>query len=363
MALTLTALNVGAINFQAAAAIVLGSETGTTIKIVLSAIGGNAIKKRVVLGNLIFNIFLTVFAFIFLKPILILITNFFNISDPLIGLVTFSSLINLLGIIIFLPILNPFAKFLERFYKDSNSSAALYIGHANINEPETALDLFRRETEYFIHSSMIFNLNLFEIDASLLQKHPEFENINDKKIIFSKTMEEKYEFLKQLQGELQAFYLELRAKLKEEESSQLNQFISAVRSSMYSVKSIKDVESNITNLKNSSKDIKFDFFMSHKKETKELYHQLNSLMILGKKESFDKLQDVFNVIQTNYSSALNNFYKDAQQSPIEDLDITTAINFNRELFTSNKAMLMAVKDFLLEEKQAEDFNVIPVYHT
>ena len=40
--------------------------------------------------------------------------------------------------------------------------------------------------------------------------------------------------------------------------------------------------------------------------------------------------------------------------------MTTVINFNRELYTSNKAMLIAVKDFLLEEKQTEDFNEIPL---
>jgi phosphate:Na+ symporter len=42
--------------------------------------------------------------------------------------------------------------------------------------------------------------------------------------------------LKQLQGELQVFYLELRPKLQSEQYSNLNQLISAVRSSMHSVK-------------------------------------------------------------------------------------------------------------------------------
>jgi phosphate:Na+ symporter len=40
--------------------------------------------------------------------------------------------------------------------------------------------------------------------------------INDERNFDSKTPEEKYEFLKQLQGELKAFYLKLRAKLNSE---------------------------------------------------------------------------------------------------------------------------------------------------
>jgi phosphate:Na+ symporter len=363
MALTLSALHAGVVDFPTAAAIVLGSETGTTIKIVLGAIGGNASKKRVALGNILFNIILTIIAFLLLKPILLLITDIFNIKDSLIGLVTFSSLINLLAILIFLPTLNLYAKFLERFFKDSDGSTAAFIGHASINEPETALDLFRRETKYFIHNSMLFNLELFKINTTSLEKNTDYKDINEKRNFFSKTEEEKYEFLKQLQGELQAFYVALRTKLEGEKQAELNQLISAVRSSMHSVKSVKDIGTNITNLRHSSKEIKYNFFIHHKKETENLYLQLNAFLSDDKKASFEELQNIFDSIQNNYSTALNDFYTEAQQAPIENLDITTIINFNRELFTSNKAMLMAVKEMILDEKQAEFFNEIPKYKT
>ena len=363
MALTLSALHAEAIGFAPAAAIVLGSETGTTIKILVGSIGGIAAKKRVALGNFFFNVFLSVFAFALLKPILLLITDIFKIKDELIGLVTFSTLINLVSIMIFLLFLNPFAKLLEKFFKDTDASTAAFLGHADIKEPETALDLFRRETEYFIHNSILFNLALFDIDTKLLSGNPEFKPINEKRKFFSKSPEEKYEFLKQLQGELQAFYLDLRTTLQDAQYAQLSQLISAVRSAMHSAKSMNDIGSNITNLRHSSTDIKFNFFTHHKKETEDLYQQLKALMEQKTKPYFEKLQSIFTVIQDNYSFSLNNFYKEAQNASIGNLDITMALNFNRELFTSNKALLMAVKDFLLEEKEAEDFNEIPVYKT
>lgn len=363
MALTLSALHAGAIGFAPAVAIVLGSETGTTIKLMLSATGGSASKKRVALGNFLFNVFLTVFTFIWLKPILFLITGIFAINDPLIGLVTFSSLTNLLGIAIFLPLLNPFAKFLERFFKDSDESAAVFIGNANIAETETSLDLFRREIDYFIFSSMLYNLSMFEVDIKLLQDRPDFNTIINKRKFLSQTSEEKYEYLKQLQGELQAFYLKLRNELHEEQLSQVNQLISSVRSSMYSVKSMKDIGNNIANLRRSSKDIKFDFFMHYKRIIEKLYVQLNEILCLAGKESLKNLQHLYNDILNNYSFALNNFYKEAQYASIEEIDITIVLNFNRELFTSNKAILMAIKDFLLKEKEATDFNEILVHKT
>jgi len=361
MALTLSAIHTGAINFPSAAAIVLGSEVGTTIKILLSAIGGSASKKRVVLGNLLFNSFLTIFVFAFLNPILFLITDIFNINNPLIGLVTFSSLINLSSIIIFLPFLDLFVKFLERFFKNSGDSAATYINHANVSEPETALDLFRKETVCFIQQSMHFNLEIFSINSKSLNCNSEFKNIKTKQNLFSKTIEEKYENLKRLQGEMQSFYLGLRGKLNESENVELNQLISAVRASMHSVKSITDVESNITNLKRSSKNVKYDFFIYHKKETEDLYQRLNVIIGHESIESFEKLQSIFQDIENRYTISLTDFYQDVQDSPLDNLDMTTAINFNRELFTSNKALVMAIKDLVLNEVQAETFNHLPIY--
>jgi phosphate:Na+ symporter len=363
MALTLSAIHAGAIGFPVAAAIVLGSETGTTIKVLFSSIGGTSAKKRVALGNLIFNIALTIAAFALLHPILLLITKGFSITDPLIGLVTFSSLINLFSLILFLPFLNPFSRFLERFFTDSDASAAAFIGHATTAEPLTALDLFRRETANFLHLSMLYNLSQFAIDFKALLHNLDDGELKRSQDFISKTQEENYIFLKQLQGEMQAFYVALRLKLDGEPHDQLNQLISAVRSSMFSVKCMQDIESNIHNLRRSSKSIKFDFYLHHQKETEALYGQFHALLSSQETVTFQTLQTLFNTIEHNYTSSLNDFYKEAHHASLEDIDLTTVLNFNRELFTSNKAMLMALKDYLLEEQQAALFNEIPVYRS
>lgn len=363
MALTLSALHSGAIEFPAATAIVLGSETGTTIKILLSAIGGNAAKKRVVLGNFIFNIVLTVLAFACLTPILNLITNVFNIKDPLIGLVTFSSLVNLLSVLIFLPFLQPFVHFLERFFKTTDAAFAAFIGHATTSEPETALDLYKRDVEYFMYNCMLLNLEQFDLDTSDMEEHTVFKALNDSRKFMPKTKDEKYAFLRQFQGELQSFYLELRVKLEDEENVQLNQLVSVARSAMYAVKSINDITSDISNLSHSSKDIKYDFFVQQKNEIKVLYAKMYAVLQQKEDPSFETMQMLFNTIATSYSLALSSFYKEAQRSPIEDIDMTIALNVNRELFTANKAMLMAVKDFSLNEKEALRFNELTTYKT
>lgn len=356
MALTLSAIHAGAVNFPAAAAIVLGSETGTVIKLLLGSVGGTASKKRVATGNLFFNVFLTISAFIFLKPILYLITDLIGIHDPLIGLVTFSSLINVMAVMLFLPFLDRFAKFLERLYKESDAAIAAFIGHADTQEPETSLDLLQKESEYFIYNAMLFNVSLFDIDTAPFIAHADFQTINERKRFFIKTDDEKYDFLKKLQGELQAFYLEIRGGLSAEQHQHADQLVAAVRNAMYAVKSIKDISSNISNLKRSSKDLKFDFFQFHKKENEELYKKINTLFNQKNKVSPENIKPILDKVNDNYSTSLKNFYHDAESAPVEDLDLTTAINFNREIYASNKAIVMTLKDFLLEGPQTADFN-------
>jgi phosphate:Na+ symporter len=205
---------------------------------------------------------------------------------------------------------------------------------------------------------MLFNISLLGIDIQPWKEHPQFQVLNLERKFFDLTSDEVYTLLKSHQGEIQSFYLQLRGKLNEARSAELNQLVTAARSAMHSAKSMRDVAANISNLSKSSKDIKYNLFLQQREKTELLYQKLYALITTKSAMEEEELHNIFNEIQDNYTSTLNKFYKEAQQTPLISLDITTAINFNRELYTSNKAMLMAVKDFLLTEKDAVHFNHI-----
>lgn len=362
-ALTLSALNAGVIDIYSSAAIVIGSETGTTIKIILGAVGGNLSKKRLAIGNFLFNLLITIPAFIFLEKIVWLITEAGGIQDPLIALVSFASFINFTGILLFLPTLDLFTKRIEKIVHHDNSGVTLFIEDSGSKQQGSVIDLLEKETEYFINKCMTFNLKLFDLTTGLLFEHPEFMSRINASGFHGKSTAEKYEVLKEHLGKIQSYYMEFRDKVEPEQRSRLDQLASSARSAMHSVKSMKDIEKNIQNLERSSKDIKHNLFEKHRTRLKEIYEPLNELLIHHDTSGFKALETVFMNIQENYTESLNEFYKDAMHAPIVDQDITTVINFNRELFTSNKAMLMAVKELILNEKQSESFNGIPVYRT
>jgi len=80
IAITLSALYSGILSLPAAMAIVLGSEVGTTIKLFVASIKGTADKKRVAVGNFIFNVFNSGLILLFLLPLQQFITDVIKMS-------------------------------------------------------------------------------------------------------------------------------------------------------------------------------------------------------------------------------------------------------------------------------------------
>jgi phosphate:Na+ symporter len=117
IAITLTAIYVGALTLPAAAAVVIGSEVGTTIKILLWGMTGSADKKRVAWGNFIYNIFTSVVAFLGLDWVLYFIKHIAGVTDPLVSLVFFQSSVNIISIILFVPFLTGFSNWLEKTFR------------------------------------------------------------------------------------------------------------------------------------------------------------------------------------------------------------------------------------------------------
>jgi len=52
-------------------------------------------------------------------------------------------------------------------------------------------------------------------------------------------------------------------------------------------------------------------------------------------------------------------YKESLANRVSEVGISTLINFNRELYTSFKSILFALKDYLLTSKEAEYFGAQP----
>jgi phosphate:Na+ symporter len=124
---------------------------------------------------------------------------------------------------------------------------------------------------------------------------------------------------------------------------------------------MKDISNNIQQLSRSSKALKFDFFLNYQLQTLNLFRKLVHWLSHAEKPSYQDLMSIYNLLVESYQNELNRFYKEASDIKLQDMEITTLLNFHREGFSANRALLMAVKDWVLDQEAAKAFNEEPSF--
>ena len=353
MALTLSALHAGAINLHDSMAITLGSEVGTTIKLFIASIKGTAVKKRVALGNFLINIITVSLVMIFLSPVNRLITETIGIKDNLIALVFFQSLINIFGIILFYPLLNVLGRFLENRFRSADDET-MFIHKVDVKEPSTALDALEKETSHFIEVACIYALACFEI-AEKSQK-----DVKLNKKFLDHNLLEKYDYIKFLYGEIHSYYIQMqKTATNKEDVEKLDRFMSSNRNAMYAAKSFKDALPDKEQLQNSSNEIKFAFYKETRTEVEKFCKAVQELLKEDKENDAREFAAIFKSVISGYTTTLQHLYKEGTAGNVNETEITTMLNFNREIFTGFKSLVFATKDYLLDKEQSRQFDDLP----
>src|SRR6187397_712669 len=353
MALTLSALHAGAINLHDSMAITLGSEVGTTIKLFIASIKGTAVKKRVALGNFLINIINVSVVIIFLSPVNRLITETIGIKDDLIALVFFQSFINIFGIILFYPLLNVLGRFLESRFRSADDET-MFIHKVDVKEPSTALDALEKETNHFIEVVCNYALSCFEIHDKKQQ------GIKLNKRYLDSNILEKYEYLKFLYGEIHSYYIQMQKTTTNKEAVEiLDRLMSANRNGMYAAKSFKDALPDKEQLQNSSNEIKFEFYKETRAEVEKFCKAVHELLKENKEDTAKGLTEIYRSVTSGYTTTLQHLYKEGTAGNVNETEITTMLNFNREIFTGFKSLVFAAKDHLLDKEQSKLFDDLP----
>ncbi len=161
MAMTLTMAYNGWLGVTAAAALILGSNIGTTITAYLASIGTSTTAKRAAWAHIIFNVFGSFIALIFFHPLLSLVNaitpkNIFaltgtDLSNQLpLFLAMFHSVFNIINTVVFFPFVNHYAEFIKRLVPakaeyDEGTYHFKYLGGIFIDSPEIYMLAIRDE--------------------------------------------------------------------------------------------------------------------------------------------------------------------------------------------------------------------------
>ncbi|WP_142784851.1 Na/Pi cotransporter family protein [Changchengzhania lutea] len=175
LALILTALAAGQIEYENALALAIGANIGTTITAVLGALGSNSAGKRLATAHFIFNIITGMVAMFLIFPLARLVnilSEVFQIATDnyTLKLALFHTIFNVLGVILMLPFIKKLERFLLRFFKEKiykDIDEPKYLNQAVLEFPASAISALFKESKY------LFKKSVFEIVAHSLNIHRE----------------------------------------------------------------------------------------------------------------------------------------------------------------------------------------------
>jgi phosphate:Na+ symporter len=356
IAIVLTALNSQLITFEIGAAMVIGANVGTTITVLLGAMGGAPVKKRVSSSHLIFNAVTAMIAFFGLPILVWCVKVFFDINtNSVMGLALFHTLFNVLGVIIFLPFMGLLSKVLFRLFPDHKAVLTVYIDKTPTEVPDAAAAAIRKEIVHLLEECQLYNLRLLRIDEKLVFDHDLHFEKNVKK---KPTLDHLYENLKLLHGEIFSFYSRLQnQKLEETEAKELERNIYASRNIMNSLKNFKSIRHNMDEFDGSDNPYLNVQYKLFRKRLVELYHIMIRIREMKSgEEQYQSLLTTFAQIEEADRRFIQETMEAVSKGKVQEMEISTLLLVNRLFTQACRLQIFSLKDILLSQEQISDFD-------
>ncbi|MDO5309394.1 MAG: Na/Pi cotransporter family protein [Planctomycetia bacterium] len=192
LAITITLASLGALDLNTAAAIVLGSNIGTSLTPLIVAIGASANTRRAAYFHVLFNTLGVVWV----------VAIFFNVFMPtinglgdqfhlnLMGRIALThTTFNIINTLVFLPLIHPFARFLDRYVVEKDLAAdhwqtlgvkhsSAELAHYPTTSAVVSIERSRSEVSY------IFTLAAEQLKSLKNAQLSNYSSVEDKERIF-----------------------------------------------------------------------------------------------------------------------------------------------------------------------------------
>ncbi len=361
MMVTLSALNGGIIDLPAAAAVAIGADLGTTTTVLIGAIKGSAAKKRVALGHFLFNLGTDLTAFVLRAPLLAAVA-LLGLSD-LLSLVAFHSLFNVLGILLFTPLLGPFSRLLETLVREQSQRTNRHLAPVAASVPETAAEAIELETDHLLQRVISQTLRVtqppIEIHAGVMPVGviPEGRRV----LSLERSYADAYDASKRLEGEIIAFATDAQTSALEPlQSQRISRCQHIAREAVHAAKSLKDIHHDLVSFGNSPLTAISDYGGRFRDLLKEFYGELFGLR-RGRDENPPSLEDFLRLsrlIRQRHDEVHQDIYNDVRTDRLQERDISSLLNVNREVQNSNRALLLALATRLLPDADEETIELV-----
>lgn len=349
IAIVLTSLNAEVFGFNAAAAMVVGANVGTTVTVILGTIGGTQIKKRVALSHLTFNLLTAVIGLLLLPEMTWIIVRILGPvgQNAVMGVALFHTMFNLLGVLLFMPFIGLLSKGLIKVYPDRIRLSTQFIQNVAPEVSEAAIEGLRKEVLHLITNVLKHNLHALNI--------PEKEVFVEAKKKKRPSQTDQYEDLKVLQSEMFSFASTiLSGEVSKEESKLVNKFLHAARMALHSAKSIKDEVQNFEEFESSdNKFLNAENELFRQRLIKLYAKVIDVLDDTDHSDIAGSIAGMLKRLQKDDRKFIKSVTKATTEGQIKDVDISTMLLVNRAFNQSSRQLIFGIKDVLLTDIELE----------
>jgi phosphate:Na+ symporter len=356
IAIGLTALHSGLITFEMGAALVIGANVGTTITVLLGAMGATQAKKRVGVGHLIFNLSTAAVAFIYLTPLCRMVGVLLpGKVDGVMGLALFHTLFNLLRVVLFFPVISLLARLLNRLFPDHKTVLTVYLNNTPVEVVDAADAALHKEIRHLLAECQLYQLRLLDIDEKLIFPETLPLEIKAGKRL---TPEELYEGIKLLHAEIFSFYSRLQGQqLEVSEAKELERLIYASRNIMNALKNFKGIRGDLDEFDASENGYIEGQYQLFRHRLSELCLDLNRLPeVENPEELYRELLKIYLRVETADRHFISETMAAVAERKIHDMEIASLLLVNRLFTQACRMQVFGLKDLLLAQDQVGDFD-------
>ncbi|MBU42219.1 MAG: sodium:phosphate symporter [Spirochaetaceae bacterium] len=330
IALVLTGLHSGMIGFDDGAAMVIGANIGTTVTILLGAMGGSTPKKQAAFSHVAFNALSAGLALLLFPLLMWIILDLSGFSrNGVLGIALFHTLFNTLGAALFLPFLSSFTRLLNRIYPERRTTLSRFIANTAPDIVEAAQVAFRNEVLHQLFLSVYYichKYSLPEDEDDLEKDYPE-DSVT-------------YGGLAELHAEIFRFYSGISVDRTEMQSLHLDGILRASRSIMNSTRNLRELLSDVQELEAEEAGIMYTAATDFKARLARLKAMTaNVYMHPDRQTLIEDLNDFFAEVERNDRDFIAQLSRAVQKEGLAEEDVTRLLMTNR-LFTQSCRMLV-----------------------
>ncbi|HAU15741.1 MAG: hypothetical protein CMK83_07145 [Pseudomonadales bacterium] len=357
MMITLSALHAGIVDLPSAAALVIGADLGTTSTLALGGIGATAIKKQLALAHVLINVVTAGLAFALLPLLLGLISDW-GLEDPLYSLVAFHSGFNAIGILLLLPFVKPFSRFLETCFAGDQEEVRTYIQSVPANMVSEAVLAVAKEVECLLLKVMALSLRDLKVETGSLRIGGELQRRLDLAFASGVKFEDCYDEIKTLEGEILEFCGEVQAgSVAPDQVKQLHRYLSAARHGVYAAKAMKDIRENLVALRHGEQPALTAFYQARVALQKQQIGALLNLLVTPHQSGHlrQELTRVREASRHDHEESEHALFVQGLHQDADERETSTLLNVNRELRAAAQNMCTAIGFLRLQEGDLDDY--------